>query len=215
MAQISRVYKYEVPILIRVLSRRNNQRREHNYYEVLRIPTNATQKEIRDAYIKMSKDFHPDSNSKGNHANFVKINEAYSVLSKAKTRRYYDMDLKYNSNNNNNSSSSENNGYHNTFKQWKTYEMYYEQNKKSPSIEDRKKAIRFCATMVILGVLGHAAIVVKWSEHNKRVALEKSAKLQFDYEQHKKENEKKTLEEQMQHFTEKYKKLVPNYKDDD
>ncbi|CAK9832212.1 hypothetical protein ANTRET_LOCUS9075 [Anthophora retusa] len=105
--------------------------------------------------------------------------------------------------------------YDNTFKQWVTYEMYYEQNKKSPSTEDRKKAIKTCAMIVILGILGHFVLVVLWSKHNKRIALERSAKLQFDYEQHKKENENKTLEEQMQYFTEKYKKLVPNYKDDD
>ncbi|CAK9817229.1 DnaJ homolog subfamily C member 4 [Anthophora plagiata] len=215
MAQISRVYKYEIPILIRVLSRHNNQRREHTYYEVLRIPTNATQKEIRDAYIKMSKDLHPDNSRKGNHADFVKINEAYNVLSKAKTRHYYDMDLKYNSNNNSSSSFSENNGYHNAFKQWEIYEMYYEQNKKSPSIEDRRKAIKFCATIVILGVLVHVVIVIQWSKYNMRAALEKSAKLQLNYEQNKKENRGKTLEEQMQQFTERYKKLVPNYKDDD
>ncbi|CAK9802409.1 DnaJ homolog subfamily C member 4 [Anthophora quadrimaculata] len=162
----------------------------------------------------MSKDLHPDNSSKGNHADFVKINEAYSVLSKAKTRHYYDMDLKYNSNNNR-SSSSENNGYHNTFKQWEMYEMYYEQNKKPPSREDRKEATKLCAMIVILGVLVHAAIVVQWSICNKHVALTKSAKLQFDYEQQKKENKNKTLQEQMQCFADKYKIYAPNCKDDD
>ncbi|KOC70562.1 Chaperone protein DnaJ, partial [Habropoda laboriosa] len=76
-----------------------------NYYEVLGVSTNATKKEIKDAYIKLSKQMHPDNSSKGNHADFVKINEAYNVLSKTKTKQYYDLDLKYNNR------SSEYDGY--------------------------------------------------------------------------------------------------------
>lgn len=39
---------------------------------------------------------HPDNGSKGSHANFVKINEAYRVLSKMNKRQEYDRSLKYN-----------------------------------------------------------------------------------------------------------------------
>lgn len=37
---------------------------------------------------------HPDSGNKGNHDDFVKINEAYTVLSNKQNRHYYDIDLK-------------------------------------------------------------------------------------------------------------------------
>ncbi|XP_026671231.1 dnaJ homolog subfamily C member 4-like isoform X2 [Ceratina calcarata] len=97
MAQISRSYKYELPILIRIFCRNyNKQRHTYTHYEVLRVSPNATQKEIRNAYIKLTKEMHPDS-GKGNHADFVKLNEAYNVLSKSNSRHSYDINLRYNS----------------------------------------------------------------------------------------------------------------------
>lgn len=39
---------------------------------------------------------HPDCNGKGSHVDFVTINEAYMVLSKAGKRQEYDINLKCN-----------------------------------------------------------------------------------------------------------------------
>ncbi|KAK6639779.1 hypothetical protein RUM43_008054 [Polyplax serrata] len=62
-----------------------------NYYDVLRIKRNSSFKEIRTAFLNLSKIYHPDKNkSLDAQAKFVKINEAYSVLGKAETRRQYD-----------------------------------------------------------------------------------------------------------------------------
>ncbi|XP_031775684.1 uncharacterized protein LOC105736857 [Apis florea] len=76
MDKIYRMYKIEIPILIRVFCRKYNQQRcKCTYYEELQISPNASQKEIRDAYIKLSKQMHPDNNNTGNHNDFVKLNE--------------------------------------------------------------------------------------------------------------------------------------------
>ncbi|XP_043787156.1 dnaJ homolog subfamily B member 14-like [Apis laboriosa] len=76
MDKIFRIYKIEIPILIRVFCRKYNQQRcKCTYYEELQISPNASQKEIRDAYIKLSKQLHPDNNNTGNHDDFVKLNE--------------------------------------------------------------------------------------------------------------------------------------------
>ncbi|XP_046749016.1 dnaJ-like protein 60 [Diprion similis] len=70
-------------------------RNQSNHYDSLCIKNDATQKEIREAFIKLSKELHPDVGDSGSHAKFVKVNEAYKVLSKAHTRQQYDNQLRY------------------------------------------------------------------------------------------------------------------------
>lgn len=76
-----------------VYSRRFLSNKTH--YTVLNIKPNASIKEIRDAYIKLSKEFHPDSNqNKSNsHEQFISIKKAYDVLSDVRTRWQYDQEL--------------------------------------------------------------------------------------------------------------------------
>ncbi len=64
-----------------------------DYYATLGVEKNATQEEIRKAYRKLAKQYHPDMN-KGDHkaeAKFKDIGEAYEVLSDAEKRKKYDM----------------------------------------------------------------------------------------------------------------------------
>jgi len=72
---------------------------QSNYYEILDVPKSATQKEIREAYIKKSKELHPDAQDedsiKGDtNASFSVVNEAYEVLSKPAERREYNKKLR-------------------------------------------------------------------------------------------------------------------------
>ncbi|RVE51338.1 hypothetical protein evm_004018 [Chilo suppressalis] len=61
------------------------------HYEVLRLRKNCTEKEIKEAFIKMSKEFHPDKNKDAAaQEKFVQIVEAYNVLSKPGSRAKYD-----------------------------------------------------------------------------------------------------------------------------
>lgn len=66
------------------------------HYDVLELKPDCDAKEIRIAFIKLSKVHHPDaaSSDTSTHADFVKINEAYSILSKPETRREYDISLR-------------------------------------------------------------------------------------------------------------------------
>jgi len=60
------------------------------HYEVLGVVKTASDKEIRSAYIDLSKKYHPDTAGSKSKKRFTEISEAYSVLSKPLTRREYD-----------------------------------------------------------------------------------------------------------------------------
>lgn len=63
-----------------------------DYYKVLGIKRNASQDEIRNAYKKMAKKYHPDLNKDANaEENFKKVNEAHEVLKDPEKRKLYDQ----------------------------------------------------------------------------------------------------------------------------
>ena len=80
------------------------------HYDVLGIKRTATTKEIKEAYIRLGKEFHPDlhqniaeqeniassindDEKEKINAKFKAINEAYRVLSRKDSRRMYDLGL--------------------------------------------------------------------------------------------------------------------------
>lgn len=60
-----------------------------NYYELLEIKKDATEKEIKKAYRKLALKHHPDKG--GNEEKFKQISEAYQILSDKKKRTLYDL----------------------------------------------------------------------------------------------------------------------------
>ena len=61
------------------------------YYKTLGISRNATKKEVKKAFKKLSKKYHPDVSKEKNATQiFAKVNEAYEVLGDEEKRRKYD-----------------------------------------------------------------------------------------------------------------------------
>jgi len=60
------------------------------YYDVLGITSDATQKQIKNAYYQKSKQHHPDVSTKESHTLFTTISEAYQTLTDLDQKRLYD-----------------------------------------------------------------------------------------------------------------------------
>lgn len=66
---------------------------KRDYYEVLGVSKSASDSELKSAYRKLAKKYHPDTNpgDKDAEAKFKEASEAYAVLSDADKRRQYDQ----------------------------------------------------------------------------------------------------------------------------
>ena len=65
---------------------------KRDYYEVLGVDKNASEAEIKSAFRKLAKKYHPDMNPNNPNANDMmqKITVAYEVLSDVEKRKKYD-----------------------------------------------------------------------------------------------------------------------------
>lgn len=66
---------------------------KRDYYEVLGVSRDATEEDLKRAYRKLAKQYHPDANpgDKEAEAKFKEASEAYAVLSDPEKRRQYDQ----------------------------------------------------------------------------------------------------------------------------
>jgi curved DNA-binding protein CbpA len=62
-----------------------------NYYDLLEIHRNSTEKEVRKGYKLAALKHHPDKG--GDEETFKKLNLAFNILSDPKTRTTYDREL--------------------------------------------------------------------------------------------------------------------------
>lgn len=64
---------------------------DSNHYQALGLTPNASQKEIKQAYRRLAKTYHPDRcEEEGSHDKIIAINAAYEVLSNPRLKAAYD-----------------------------------------------------------------------------------------------------------------------------
>lgn len=71
----------------------NRMREDKSYYEILGVEKDASEKEIKLAYHKLAKKYHPDLNQADPKAKekFIEIKNAYDTLIDPKKREVYDQ----------------------------------------------------------------------------------------------------------------------------
>ena len=65
-----------------------------NYYEILKVPREATQEEIKNTFRELAKKTHPDKTKEDSEKEMAELNKAYEILSDEKLREKYDRYLK-------------------------------------------------------------------------------------------------------------------------
>ena len=64
---------------------------KRDYYEILGVDRSASKEDLKRAYRRMARKFHPDVNKdSGSDERFKEINEAYQVLNDDQKRAAYD-----------------------------------------------------------------------------------------------------------------------------
>ncbi|XP_034108611.1 dnaJ-like protein 60 [Drosophila albomicans] len=77
-----------------------NAKKAETHYDVLNLSHDCSKRDIRNAFLRLSKQYHPDvkhaAEQPDSAARFVKITEAYQTLVKPSSRREYDDSLLWN-----------------------------------------------------------------------------------------------------------------------
>ena len=115
-----------------------------NYYEILGVDITATQEEIRKAYYKQARKYHPDNNPRQDTTNMMQqITLAYNTLSNEESKKQYDATLKRNSRTSfNNTTTNTNNSYSHTQNSedfWRFFDEYFHERSEQTQQEERRK----------------------------------------------------------------------------
>ncbi|CAI0455160.1 unnamed protein product [Linum tenue] len=79
--------------VIRSCGNRSVPGTEKNHYELLGVSVDSSSQQIKDAYRKLQKIYHPDIAGQKGHEFTLRLNQAYTVLMKEDLRRQYDTSI--------------------------------------------------------------------------------------------------------------------------
>lgn len=211
----------------RLFSRSHIYRSSSTYYELLGVKSDATVEEIKKAFFDKSKKLHPDSDPSNSelHSQFIKLNEAYSVLSKKSSRQEYDLKLKhpykaypahattsrYNDPSDKYSSDTyKNNRYWEQFRQTNAHNIPTEEWQKRRSRNMR--IMSYCIIAIMLSVGAHFLLFRKLEEIHNNYMDEKDQLITAIYNKSKERARVNSFEKQMEILSQKHAEFSQKYK---
>lgn len=210
----------------RLFSQSYIYRKSVNYYELLGVKSDATVEEIKNAFFDKSKKLHPDSDPSNPelHSQFVKLNEAYRVLSKNRSRKEYDLKLKHpydahsghttsrytNHSNKYSSEAYENNRYWEQFRQSNAHDMSTEawQKRRTKNFN----ILGYCVIAIMLSIGFHFLLFRKLEEIHTNYMDEKDRAITAMYNEAKERARVNSFEKQMEILSQKHAEFLEKYK---
>jgi len=127
----------------------------------------------------LSKQLHPDTSGKEGHADFVRLNESYSILGKESTRRQYDFNLKYNRYNPSYTYNSQNVQYKS---QWE-YEVRTAGGPWPPPQQKPNAFFGLLIALVFFGLGLLQVIFMLYSMKVRKIVALRHARIEYEYQQ--------------------------------
>ncbi|XP_051716128.1 dnaJ homolog subfamily C member 4 [Ctenopharyngodon idella] len=200
------------------------QRSSSNYYELLGVKPDATLEQIKNAFFDKSKKLHPDSDlsNPSLHTQFVKLNEAYRVLSRETSRRDYDLSLRYQysggpafraSSSSTNSPSAE---AAESMRYWEQFRQAQPQENTAEEWEKRKKRnmrlVGYCVLTMLISLSAHYFGFRKLEEVHNNFMDEKDRVITEIYNESKERARVNGFKKQQEILRKKHAEFLERYK---
>lgn len=173
--------------------------RELSYYDILGVKTDCSTQEIKAAFVQKSKIIHPDMKNSSEAASskeFIKLMDAYKVLSKSHSRANYDMHL----NGIDRMNFVSNDIYH---EPWKSETMHKTTDRSYYGVRGlgrmaNWKIVMACVVFCVVGSVIQAYAIKKSFTFKRSAMLERSAKSSEHLHKVKADAKNFTFEEQVE-----------------
>lgn len=110
---------------------------QKDYYNTLGVSKTATKSEIRSAYLKLAKQYHPDSPT-GNEEKFKELGEAWSVLGNETSKAEYDRGGFSDPSNMNQNYGRSRNDYYSNASDYQKWQNFYQEHYTRKSTFDKE-----------------------------------------------------------------------------
>lgn len=211
----------------RLFSQSHTYRKSVNYYELLGVKSDATLEEIKNAFFDKSKKLHPDSDPSNPelHSQFVKLNEAYRVLSKKRSRKEYDLKLKYpydahpaqasSSRYTDHSDKYSSEAYENS-RYWEQFRQSNAHNMSTEAWQKRRtknfRIVGYCIFAIMLSIGVHFVLFRKLDEVHNDYMDQKDRVITAIYNEAKERARDNSFEKQMEILSQRHAEFSQKYK---